>query len=70
MAGNCWINAHNVFAQETPYRAWNLSGYGGGVLGPDTLEDRRSSASGEPVVRGSWIRSFREWSSNRKESKG
>jgi len=39
MAGNCSINAHNVFAQEIPYRAWNLSGYGGGVLGPDTLEE-------------------------------
>jgi aldehyde dehydrogenase (NAD+) len=38
-AGNSWINAHNVFAHGVPYGGCNLSGCGGGVLGPDTLED-------------------------------
>jgi len=39
VAGNSWINAHNVFAHGVPYGGCNLSGCGGGVLGPDTLED-------------------------------
>ena len=39
VAGNSWINAHNVFAQGVPYAGVNLSGLGGGVLGPDTLFD-------------------------------
>ena len=39
VAGNSWINAHNVFAHGLPYGGVNLSGYGGGVLGPDTLRD-------------------------------
>jgi len=39
VAGNTWINAHNVFATGVPYGGCNLSGCGGGVLGPDTLED-------------------------------
>ena len=39
IAGNSWINAHNVFAHGVPYGGVNLSGCGGGVLGPDTLED-------------------------------
>jgi aldehyde dehydrogenase (NAD+) len=39
VAGNSWINAHNVFAHGIPYGGCNLSGCGGGVLGPDTLED-------------------------------
>lgn len=39
IAGNSWINAHNVFAHGVPYGGCNLSGCGGGVLGPDTLED-------------------------------
>lgn len=39
VAGNSWINAHNVFAHGVPYGGVNLSGCGGGVLGPDTLED-------------------------------
>ena len=39
IAGNSWINAHNVFAHGVPYGGVNLSGYGGGVLGPDALED-------------------------------
>jgi acyl-CoA reductase-like NAD-dependent aldehyde dehydrogenase len=39
VAGNSWINAHNVFAHGIPYAGCNLSGFGGGVLGPDTLMD-------------------------------
>jgi acyl-CoA reductase-like NAD-dependent aldehyde dehydrogenase len=39
VAGSSWINAHNVFAHGVPYGGCNLSGCGGGVLGPDTLED-------------------------------
>lgn len=38
-AGNSWINAHNVFAHGVPYGGINLSGMGGGVLGPATLFD-------------------------------
>ena len=39
VAGNSWINAHNVFKHGIPYGGCNLSGLGGGVLGPDTLVD-------------------------------
>jgi len=39
VAGNSWINAHNLFAHGLPYGGCNLSGCGGGVLGPDTLSD-------------------------------
>ena len=39
IAGNSWINAHNVFAHGVPYGGVTRSGCGGGVLGPDTLED-------------------------------
>jgi aldehyde dehydrogenase (NAD+) len=39
VAGNSWINAHNVFKQGIPYGGYNLSGLGGGVLGPETLMD-------------------------------
>jgi acyl-CoA reductase-like NAD-dependent aldehyde dehydrogenase len=39
VAGNSWINAHNVFKHGIPYGGWNLSGLGGGVLGPDTFLD-------------------------------
>ena len=39
IAGNNWINAHNVFACGLPYRAVNLSGLGGGVNSPETLFD-------------------------------
>ncbi|HVP10798.1 MAG TPA: aldehyde dehydrogenase family protein [Phycisphaerae bacterium] len=39
VAGNSWINAHNVFAHGIPYAGCNLSGLGGGVLGPETLMD-------------------------------
>jgi aldehyde dehydrogenase (NAD+) len=38
-AGNSWINAHNVFAHGIPYGGVNLSGNGGGVLGPSALDD-------------------------------
>jgi aldehyde dehydrogenase (NAD+) len=38
-AGSSWINGHNLFPHGVPYGGWNQSGYGGGVLGPDTLED-------------------------------
>lgn len=39
IAGNSWINAHNLFAHGIPYGGCNLSGCGGGVLGPETLFD-------------------------------
>jgi aldehyde dehydrogenase (NAD+) len=39
VAGNTWINAHNVFPIGVPYGGCNLSGLGGGVLGPETLDD-------------------------------
>lgn len=39
MAGNVWINAHNVFAYGLPYGGVNMSGLGGGVNGPGTLDD-------------------------------
>jgi acyl-CoA reductase-like NAD-dependent aldehyde dehydrogenase len=39
VAGNSWINAHNVFVHGVPYGGVNLSGLGGGVLGPGTLFD-------------------------------
>ena len=39
IAGNVWINAHNVFAYGLPYGGVNMSGLGGGVNCPDTLDD-------------------------------
>ena len=39
VAGNTWINAHNVFHHGVAYAGCKLSGLGGGVLGPDTLLD-------------------------------
>ena len=39
VAGNSWINAHNVFPHGVPYAGLNSSGMGGGVLGPNTLFD-------------------------------
>jgi len=39
VAGNSWINAHNIFPHGVPYAGVNLSGLGGGVLGPDTYYD-------------------------------
>ena len=45
VAGNSWINAHNLFPTGVPYAGCNRSGFGGGVLGPETLLDylRRQS---------------------------
>ncbi|MEW5976481.1 MAG: aldehyde dehydrogenase family protein [Acidobacteriota bacterium] len=45
VAGNGWINAHNVFVHGVPYGGVNLSGLGGGVLGPETLFDYLRSQS-------------------------
>ena len=39
VAGNSWINAHNVFVHGVPYGGVNLSGFGGGVLGPNSFFD-------------------------------
>lgn len=39
VAGNSWINAHNIFVHGVPYGGINLSGMGGGVLGPNTFFD-------------------------------
>lgn len=39
VAGNSWINAHNVFAYGLPYGGINLSGFGGGVNGPQAFFD-------------------------------
>ncbi|SCY84517.1 aldehyde dehydrogenase family protein [Rhizobium sp. NFACC06-2] len=39
VAGNSWINAHNLFPHGVTYGGVNLSGCGGGILGPDTLDD-------------------------------
>jgi aldehyde dehydrogenase (NAD+) len=39
VAGNSWINAHNLFPQGVPYGGCNLSGCGGGVNSPETLLD-------------------------------
>lgn len=39
VAGNNWINAHNVFAYGLPYGGINLSGFGGGVNSPETFHD-------------------------------
>lgn len=39
VAGNSWINAHNIFAHGIPYGGCNLSGMGGGVLSLETLLD-------------------------------
>jgi aldehyde dehydrogenase (NAD+) len=39
VAANSWINAHNLFPRGVPYAGCNLSGLGGGVLGPETLLD-------------------------------
>ncbi|HSW46626.1 MAG TPA: aldehyde dehydrogenase family protein [Phycisphaerae bacterium] len=39
VAGNSWINAHNLFPHGVPYAGCNLSGLGGGVLGPEAYFD-------------------------------
>lgn len=45
VAGNSWINAHNVFPLGVPYAGVNKSGMGGGVLSIDTLFDYWRSTS-------------------------
>ena len=45
VAGNSWINAHNVFAHGIPYGGINKSGMGGGVLSIETLFDYWRSTS-------------------------
>lgn len=50
VAGNSWINAHNVFAYGLPYGGVNLSGVGGGVNGPETFNDYlRSQTIARPL---------------------
>jgi len=50
VAGNSWINAHNVFAYGLPYGGVNLSGTGGGVNSPETFEDyRRAQTIARPL---------------------
>jgi acyl-CoA reductase-like NAD-dependent aldehyde dehydrogenase len=39
VAGNSWINAHNIFVHGVPYGGINKSGLGGGVLSPETYLD-------------------------------
>jgi acyl-CoA reductase-like NAD-dependent aldehyde dehydrogenase len=39
VAGNSWINGHNLFPHGVPYGGCNLSGLGGGVLSPETYFD-------------------------------
>ena len=39
VAGNSWINAHNVFVYGVPYAGVNRSGMGNGILGPHTYYD-------------------------------
>ena len=39
VAGNSWINAHNVFAYGLPYGGYGLSGTGGGVNSESTFYD-------------------------------
>ncbi len=39
VAGNNWINAHNVFSYGLPYGGVNLSGVGGGVNSPEAYLD-------------------------------
>jgi aldehyde dehydrogenase (NAD+) len=45
VAGNSWINAHNVFPHGVPYGGVNKSGVGGGVLSVETLYDYWRSQS-------------------------
>ncbi len=45
VAGNSWINAHNLFPHGVPYGGVNKSGMGGGVLSVDTLMDYYRSTS-------------------------
>lgn len=51
IAGNSWINAHNVFAHGVPYGGINKSGVGGGVLSIETLLDYyRSTSVVRPLI--------------------
>jgi aldehyde dehydrogenase (NAD+) len=51
VAGNSWINAHNVFAYGLPYGGVNLSGLGGGVNSPETFNDYlRSQTIARPLT--------------------
>ena len=51
ISGNVWINAHNVFAYGLPYGGVNLSGLGGGVNGPETLDDYlRATSIARPLA--------------------
>ena len=45
VAGNSWINAHNLFPHGVPYAGIHKSGLGGGVLSVDTLIDYTRSLS-------------------------
>jgi aldehyde dehydrogenase (NAD+) len=45
VAGNSWINAHNLFPLGVPYGGVNKSGMGGGVLSVQTLFDYWRSTS-------------------------
>lgn len=45
IAGNSWINAHNLFPHGVPYGGVNKSGMGGGVLSIQTLFDYWRSLS-------------------------
>ncbi len=45
VAGNSWINAHNVFANGVPYGGIHKSGMGGGVNSIETLFDYWRSQS-------------------------
>jgi acyl-CoA reductase-like NAD-dependent aldehyde dehydrogenase len=45
VAGNSWINAHNIFPHGVPYAGVNKSGLGGGVLSVETLFDYWRSLS-------------------------
>jgi aldehyde dehydrogenase (NAD+) len=50
VAGNSWINAHNLFPHGVPYGGINRSGLGGGVLSIETLLDYwRSQSVVRPV---------------------
>jgi aldehyde dehydrogenase (NAD+) len=45
VAGNSWINSHNVFAKGVPYGGIHKSGMGGGVNSLETLFDYWRSQS-------------------------
>lgn len=51
VAGNSWINAHNVFAYGLAYGGVNGSGSGGGVNSAETLYDyTRLLSIAEPIA--------------------